>query len=263
MPQAVAGGPPVVYIVTGGGGAPLYTAGTASWTAYSATRHHYLRANADQCTLAIEAVGLDATVFDGTTLNRCAPAPPPSTAGDVVLYAAHASARAGAWTAISDATAATGIRLRHPNAGAAKLSAPLANPANYFELSFEAVANVPYHLWIRGKADGDSWANDSVFVQFSGAIDASGRPAFGIGTTSATTITLEDCTNCGLAAWGWQDNGYSVLGPPIVFGTTGPQRLRIQTREDGLSIDQVVLSPVRYLSTAPGTLKNDSVILPR
>jgi hypothetical protein len=39
-----------------------------------------------------------------------------------------------------------------------------------------------------------------------------------------------------------------VLGPEIFFQTTGSQRLRIQSREDGLSIDQIVLSPAQYLS---------------
>ena len=32
----------------------------------------------------------------------------------------------------------------------------------------------------------------------------------------------------------------------------GPQTIRIQTREDGLQIDQIVLSPVTFFSTAPG-----------
>ncbi|MGH9309544.1 MAG: hypothetical protein ACRD1U_09230, partial [Vicinamibacterales bacterium] len=59
---------------------------------------------------------------------------------------------------------------------------------------------------------------------------------------------------------GW---GRNVLGPQIFFAQTGPQRIRIQTREDGLAIDQVVLSPERFLTSAPGTLKNDSTILIR
>jgi hypothetical protein len=40
------------------------------------------------------------------------------------------------------------------------------------------------------------------------------------------------------------------------------RRLRIQVREDGVSIDQIVLSAVQYRSTRPGTAKNDTVILP-
>lgn len=61
----------VTYIVTGGGGGPLYPSGTAAWTAYSASRHHYVRATATSCELAVEAVGLSGSVFDRVTLGRC------------------------------------------------------------------------------------------------------------------------------------------------------------------------------------------------
>jgi hypothetical protein len=52
-----------------------------------------------------------------------------------------------------------------------------------------------------------------------------------------------------------------VLGPLVYFEETGQQRIRVQTREDGLSIDQIVLSPNQYLNSAPGALKNDTTIL--
>ena len=45
--------------------------------------------------------------------------------------------------------------------------------------------------------------------------------------------------------------------------STGAQRIRVQTREDGIAIDQIVLSPSRFLERSPGALKNDSTILPR
>ena len=66
------------------------------------------------------------------------------------------------------------------------------------------------------------------------------------------------CLSCCL-----QDNGYgtAVLGPVVVFAAAGPQTIRIQTREDGFRIDQVVLSAEQYLNTAPGALKNDTTIL--
>ena len=150
-----------------------------------------------------------------------------------------------------------------PDAGAAKLAAPLASPQHYVDFTFDASAATPYRLWLRGKADGNSWANDSVFVQFSGAVDGAGQPAYRIGTAMATTVTIEDSPSCGLAGWGWQDNGYAGLGPAIVFAAAGPQRIRIQTREDGLSIDQIVLSPERYLTASPGALKKDTVIVPQ
>jgi hypothetical protein len=41
------------------------------------------------------------------------------------------------------------------------------------------------------------------------------------------------------------------------------QTIRIQRREDGISIDQIVLSRVTYLARSPGATKNDATILPR
>ena len=184
-------------------------------------------------------------------------------AGEVVLYAASAPVVAGRWTVVPDATAAGGARLQNPNAGAAKIATALAAPADYFELAFTAAAGTPYHLWIRGKAEGNTYSNDSVHVQFDGSVSAAGLPVSRIGSTESAEVNIEDCSGCGLSGWGWQDNGYGagVMGANVFFATTGPQRMRVQVREDGLGIDQIVLSPATFLSAAPGALKNDSVIL--
>jgi hypothetical protein len=131
-------------------------------------------------------------------------------------------------------------------------------------VSFTVAAGVPYRLWLRGRAQNNSPYNDSVFMQFSGSLDAAtGAVAYRIGTTSATVVNLEDCSGCGLSGWGWQDNGWGagVLGPEVEFASSGQQTLRIQTREDGLSIDQIVLSPSTYLYSSPGALKNDTTIV--
>ncbi len=184
------------------------------------------------------------------------------TAGDIVLYARRATVLKGTWQVVADATAAGGARVGQPDAGVAKVTTPAASPVNYFELSFTPEARRAYHLWIRGSAQSNSWANDSAFVQFSGSIALDGTPTYRIGTTSATSVNLEDAANMGLSGWGWQDNGYgaNVLGSSIYFDGTR-QTLRIQTREDGFSIDQIVLSPVVYATAAPGALKNDATIL--
>ena len=190
-------------------------------------------------------------------------AAPLSAAPDIVLHVANGAVGSG-WTRVSDPAAAGGARLWNPNAGAAKLAAPLAAPSQYFELTFNAIGGQPYRLWIRSRAEGDYWGNDSVFVQFSGSTTASGTAAWRIGTADGLAMNLEDCSGCGLAGWGWQDDGWGVgvLGPPIYFVSDGPQTIRVQTREDGLSIDQIVLSPARYLTRSPGALTNDSTILP-
>jgi hypothetical protein len=134
---------------------------------------------------------------------------------------------------------------------------------SYFELAFTADAGKAYRLWVRSIAQNDFYYNDSFYVQFDGTVDAMGTPVDRIGTTSATAIVLEDCGGCGEEGWGWQDNGYGtgVLGPLVYFARSGPQRLRIQVREDGIGIDQLVLSAVKYVTRAPGALKNDTTVL--
>jgi endonuclease/exonuclease/phosphatase family metal-dependent hydrolase len=211
---------------------------------------------------------LEAVAFDGAG-NSAASGPRSvhvdNSVLEVVLYAADATLLAGGWQLVSDTSAAGQERLWHPDAGAPKLDAPLAVPVHYFEQSFEAQAGRPYRLWLRGRAQSNHWANDSVFAQFSGSVTSDGSPVFRIGTTSGTPVNLEDCSGCGLSDWGWQDNGWgvNVLGPLLYFQQSGAQTMRIQTREDGFSIDQIVLSPERYLETAPGALKNDTTILAR
>jgi hypothetical protein len=39
------------------------------------------------------------------------------------------------------------------------------------------------------------------------------------------------------------------------------QRIRIQTREDGVSIDQIVLSAEKYKTSRPGRAKDDTMKL--
>jgi len=194
------------------------------------------------------------------------PPPPPPGQGDIVLYAAEAAVRVGSWSVVSDSSAAGGSRLFNPDAGAPKLADALSNPASYFEATFQGQSGVAYRLWIRSKAQADQWANDSVFAQFSDSLDGNGgSPVYRIGSTSGAVINLEDCSGCGLQGWGWQDNGWGsgVMGPLIYFATSGTHTIRIQPREDGLSIDQIVLSPGTFLNLPPGTLKNDTTILPK
>ena len=190
-----------------------------------------------------------------------------ASAGDIVIYAAQAPVRVGSWTVVSDPTAAgtPAQRLEHPQAGAPTIEPPLANPMHYVQVNASVMAGTNYRLWLRMKGAGNSGYNDSVWVQTSATVDSAGAPIFRIGTTSATRVNLQDCSGCTISGWGWQDNGYGtgVLGPVLRFAAGGVQTIRIQAREDGVSIDQIVLSPATYLNSAPGALKNDTTILPR
>lgn len=180
---------------------------------------------------------------------------------DIVLYAAETTVKVGNWLIEVDGSAAGGNRIRYPDAGGPKLTTAFANPAHYFETTFTAQAGVAYRLWMRGRADANSTNNDSAWVQFSGSVDSAGTPVFRIGTTSATMFNLEDCTGCGLSGWGWNDNLFGGLGPLIYFANSGTQTIRVQLREDGLAVDQIVLSPQTYLNNSPGAGKNDTTIL--
>jgi Big-like domain-containing protein/beta-propeller repeat-containing protein len=184
-------------------------------------------------------------------------------AGDVVLYARDAAPIVGNWQLVADTTAAAGTRIWNPDAGMAKITTPAAAPANYFELAFNADAGVPYHLWLRLRADNDSYTNDSVWVQFSDSVDSSGNPIWRSGTTSGTWVSLEDCSGCGEQGWGWNDNGYGTAATPVYFAASGAHTIRIQQREDGVSIDQVILSSATWANTAPGANKNDTTIVPQ
>jgi hypothetical protein len=186
---------------------------------------------------------------------------PESRPGTVVRYAGEGTPH-GNFEVVADTTAAGGSRMDQPNAGAPKKTAPLANPVNYFEMTFTVEPNRAYRLWLRGRAQSNSYNNDSVYVQFSGTVTSTGTPVNRIGTTEAGAVVIEDCNGCGVSGWGWQDNGYGVgvLGPVMYF-TAGAQTIRIQEREDGIAIDQVVLSPDTYLNSSPGLTKNDTTIL--
>jgi regulation of enolase protein 1 (concanavalin A-like superfamily) len=191
------------------------------------------------------------------------PPPPPPGATTQVIWAkdVQPSAVFGAWQFLTDPTAVGGIALWNKDAGKAKISPPLAAPANYFEATFTATAGVPYHLWIRMRAQSNSTSNGSVSAQFSDSSDAFGSPSYRIGSGSGAEVLLQDGTSGTLSGWGWADNGYGVFGSDIYFATTGTHTIRIQQRNDGPIVDQIVVSPDTWVRNPPGTPKNDATFL--
>ena len=183
-------------------------------------------------------------------------------AGDVVLYAPDFTTLRGNWATVPNATAAGGQMLSSADRGWSNTDAPLASPADYVEATFSAPSYTPYHVWVRLRATGDSKYNESVWVQFSDALDLNQKPIDAIGSTQALGVNLENCSGCGVSGWGWQDKAYWLQQPNVVeFSSGTTHTIRVQTREDGVQIDQVVLSPAAYLSSAPGTVSNDTKIL--
>jgi hypothetical protein len=248
---------------------------------FASSGEHTIRVQVREDGLSIDQIVLSRDAFltsapgstkdDGTILMETPggttgepPPPPPPGATDIVLHMT-AAVTTGAWQIVDDPAAASGKATVLPNAGRAKLTTAKAAPADYFELTFTAQANTPYRLWVRGRADGNNGGNDSVHVQFSDSVDSSGVAVGRIGTTSSNAMNLEDCAGCGNSGWGWEDNGWgtpTTLGPEIRFATDGVKTVRVQNREDGFFIDQIVLSPSNYLHRAPGSNKDDTTHLP-
>jgi hypothetical protein len=186
-----------------------------------------------------------------------------TVAKEIVLHAADNRAGvAGGWTRVPDTSAAGGARVYYPDAGLPKVPMPTLD--DFVVLTFSADPALTYKLWVRLKADSDSWANDSVWISFAnwtggGATDVGGDPI------SALPINLEECVNCGVSGWGWEDDGWGAVnknGTLLRFPSGGWQQVLIQRREDGVSVDQIVLSAEKYLAARPGAAKKDTTILP-
>jgi hypothetical protein len=206
---------------------------------------------------AVTTVNVGASSAGGST-------PAPTTDDtEVVLHAADVAADDinGRWRRVSMSSAASGVALENTDLGEAKRTTALAAPPNYVDLRFNAQAGMPYWMWVRMRAKNDGYANDSVFVQFSGSVTATGSSTHRIGTTSARAIVLEDCDGAGRSGWGWNDSGWCGVGVPVYFKASGPQMVRIQQREDGVMFDQIVLSGEEYAGQSPGELKGDTTIL--
>lgn len=183
-------------------------------------------------------------------------------AGDIVLYTSDFTNIRGNWATIATGTAAGGQTLSSVDRGWSTTSAPQAGPADYVEATFSAPSYTPYHVWVRLRATADSKYNDSVWVQFSDALDLNQNAVYAIGSTQGLGVNLENCSGCGVSGWGWQDKAYWLQQPNVVqFASGTTHTIRVQTREDGVQIDQVVLSTATYLNTSPGSFTNDTKIV--
>jgi hypothetical protein len=190
------------------------------------------------------------------------PPPPPSRPpGEIVAWAANMTRIVGQWQRVADGTAAGGYRLQTTDAGAAPPAAPAGSPASYAETVISAPAGVVYHVWVRMRSAADSPSNDSVWLQFSDSLNPAGAPIYRVGTSDALQIALQNCLTCGVSGWGWQDKAWYSTRSDVRFATSGLHVLRLQLREDGAQVDQVVLTPAASGAGAPGPLVGDATIL--
>jgi phosphatidylserine/phosphatidylglycerophosphate/cardiolipin synthase-like enzyme/regulation of enolase protein 1 (concanavalin A-like superfamily) len=191
-------------------------------------------------------------------------APPPVT--NIVIYASDIPGGAlhGSWATASDSTSPNGVKLVTPDLGVANTANALAAPTDYIDVTFNAPAGTQYNLWLRLQATGNSKFNDSVWVQFSDA-KVGASSVYPINTTQSLLVNLATTVDAtSLNGWGWQNTAYWLSqATKVTFATSGTHTLRIQVREDGVQLDQIVLSPTTYLNTAPGPVGGDTTIVPK
>jgi endonuclease/exonuclease/phosphatase family metal-dependent hydrolase len=177
-------------------------------------------------------------------------------ADPIVLNSCTATNVAG-WTSPNDCAQP----LSTADLGWTSANAPLAIPTQSFEQTFTAPP-ASYRVWVRTRALNDSKYNDAIWLQFSDATDAAGTRIYPIGSTSGLLVNLAtDANATSLRGWGWQDGAYWLQQTIVRFATPGPHTIRVQVREDGVSVDQIVLSSAQYLTTSPGLLTNDTTRL--
>jgi hypothetical protein len=92
---------------------------------------------------------------------------------------------------------------------------------------------------------------------------ANGGPIYPVGSASALLVNLAtDATASSLSNWGWQNGAYWLMqATTFTFPASGTQTIRVQVREDGVQVDQIVLSPNAYRNSSPGAVSNDTVIV--
>jgi hypothetical protein len=240
----------------------------SAWTQVGSTSVSLPAATVAGLVVSSHDVSLMATgIFDSVALTTGGGSQPPPTSGeDVVIYASDATSASlhGAWRTTSSAASPGSIALTTTDRGVSNTNAALAAPVDYVDLTFTAAANTPYRIWLRLRATNDNKFNDSLWAQFSDAL-IGGSAAYRVNTTSGLLVNLAtDSSGGSLSGWGWQNAAYWLSqGTTVTFATDGMHTIRLQTREDGLNIDQIVLSPSTYLNAPPGPVGGDGTIVSR
>ena len=206
------------------------------------------------------------TAFGNLSASADTTPAPSTTAPDIVVYASDIPRDAlhGSWSSGADSSSPEGVKLLTTDAGVVWANQPLTSPVDYVDVTVNVEANVPYRIWLRLRALDNSKWNDSVWVQFSNA-QVNGSQVYGLDSTSGLLVNLAtDGTGSNLSNWGWQNGAYWLAQETAVtFPVAGSQTIRIQVRDDGVQLDQIVLSPSRFFNSPPGGVSNDATIVSR
>ncbi len=139
-----------------------------------------------------------------------------------------------------------------PDTTPAGTDAPRAAPEDFAEFTFEATANKPYNIWVRGKNLDGKRTSDAFWMQFDDDIGTSHMAAsyahrYGFGNWL-------DRFPAGTYAW----SSALPQEPPrtIAFTRGGQHRLRIQVRQPRHQLEKI------WLSTTQNTLPDPTMLAP-
>jgi len=115
---------------------------------------------------------------------------------------------------------------------------PAAHPSHYAEFEFEASADIPYTIWVHGRALQNNNRTDSFWVQFDEEIgtDQVGEDhygPFGMGNWLDSGPSLD---------YRWSSGRPQDPPLSVTFQKKGVHRMRIQPRHGGHRVDQIWLS---------------------
>jgi len=175
-------------------------------------------------------------------------ASPQTPAPEVVVYASELPKRAlSEFEFWDDAMSPGGKLAGTPQTGGDLDPPPEDDP--HVTLKVTVRGGVPYRCWIHmkvGAPKGVSKAN-RIWVQVSGAVDASGKETLMPG--SGSYLTAQGPARPG---WSWVGCDVAAGGDPLIrFRSDGEITVRLQAGMEGVGFDQLVLSPARYLQQVP------------
>ena len=194
------------------------------------------------------------------------PPPPPVAAPEIVIYGSDVTNANlhGNWSKVSDATAAGNTRVASADRAGPTVSTPFAAPVDYFEATFNAVRGVRYRLWLRhARCRPDNKFNER---SGSNSQEAPMRVETSYIASAPTQALMSTCDIAATAAClglGLAESPGSWENRPSrdLVRRTAHIRFACKSREDGVSIDQIVLSPQRFVDSAPGPPTGDNTIV--
>lgn len=172
-----------------------------------------------------------------------------STAARDVVLVASSIPKAGLseWRFLPDPAAAGGQLAETPNSGGDLDPPPESDPHVTTKIKVEG--GVPYRVWVRmkvGTPKGVSKAN-KLWVQFSKVTDAAGKEI--LKPETGSYLTAQGPTAPG---WAWVPCELGAeKSTKIKFKGSGEVTVYIQAGMEGVGFDQLVLSPARFLDSAP------------